>query len=167
MSWQTHNCLTSISECFTVTALVLQHLSESRPNAHSLSEISCILRSLGAIAQTAESKGNECRDLLEETHVLSYAILKLMSPGALAFPPETSNHINEFIITLKKIHSFVARPQDTASSTIEHSLHQNLLRDCRVGLQEAAAAFKPTKTCCNLPPPFPVHPRPSLHLNIA
>ncbi|KAJ7822536.1 hypothetical protein B0H14DRAFT_3146329 [Mycena olivaceomarginata] len=111
-----------------------------------ISGITTIIVSLISAVQNIKRNHDECARLIEKAHEILYAIvdfhIQSETPGSLS--PTMLHHLGKFANTLLKIHTFVEAQQER--NKIKHFFHQSgntaLLKDCREGLQQAAAEFK-------------------------
>ncbi|KAJ7018450.1 hypothetical protein C8F04DRAFT_1328146, partial [Mycena alexandri] len=108
--------------------------------------ISITTASLIAGVRTIKKNKEDCVRLLEDIHVVLYAILDLYirseTPGSL--PPTMLHHIGKFTETLHKIYTFVEGQQEGSKmkSLFRHSEMNTLLKDCQKGLHDAFTIFK-------------------------
>ncbi|KAJ7493580.1 hypothetical protein FB451DRAFT_1164474 [Mycena latifolia] len=137
--------LNSIVDCLTPAIPLLNELNDSF-GAPFLQAISNTTLSLITGVQKVKRNKEECVQLMENIHVLLYAIVNLhiKSETGGSLPPTTLDHIGKFTETLHKIHRFVEMQQD--GSKIRHFFRQNeisaLLGSCHEGLQQALEVFR-------------------------
>ncbi|KAJ7828411.1 hypothetical protein B0H13DRAFT_1917100 [Mycena leptocephala] len=102
--------------------------------------------SLITAAQNVKRNRDDCLWLMENIHLVIYAIVNLHmkseTPGSLH--PSVLDHIGKFTETLHKIHTFVEAQQD--GSKIKYLFRQGemntLLKACHTGLDTALEVFK-------------------------
>ncbi|KAJ6556734.1 hypothetical protein DFH09DRAFT_1489180 [Mycena vulgaris] len=137
--------LNNILKCFTTAVDSLEVLAKTFKSP-LLEPISNTAKSLLIAVQTVRQNKTDCTQLLEETYGLLCTIVSLhMKPEAGPdLSPSMLNDLGKFTDTLYKIHTFVEAQQD--KSKIRHFFCQGemskLLKDCKMGLQEALDSFK-------------------------
>ncbi|KAJ7309433.1 hypothetical protein DFH08DRAFT_823376 [Mycena albidolilacea] len=89
--------------------------------------------------------------LMENIHPVLHAIISLyLKSGTVeSLAPAMLDNIGRFMETLHKIYAFLEAQQDgnMLKHLFSHNEMQNLLADCRAGLEQAAEVFK---TCNDL-----------------
>ncbi|KAJ7644954.1 hypothetical protein FB45DRAFT_301198 [Roridomyces roridus] len=96
--------------------------------------------------QAVRKNKDQCLQLTENIHAISYAIVDLYMhadpPGTL--PPTTMSHVAKFAETIHKVHAFVEAQMD--KGRVKHFFRQGemnaLLKGCQVGMQDALDYFK-------------------------
>ncbi|KAJ7141769.1 hypothetical protein C8R43DRAFT_587699, partial [Mycena crocata] len=137
--------LDNIISCLNLAVELLQDLNSTFGIPFG-PVISSTLLSLIANVQTAKRNNEECIKLMENIHELLYSMItthvKAETRGML--PPTTLYDIGKFTETLHKIHTFIEAQQD--GSKIKYFFRQGqmniLLKECRMGLQQAKDVFK-------------------------
>ncbi|KAJ6550836.1 P-loop containing nucleoside triphosphate hydrolase protein, partial [Mycena vulgaris] len=111
-----------------------------------LAPISTITRSILISLQTVKQNMDQCTQLTEQIHQLLYAIIGLhINSGASGeLAPSMLHNLGKFTETLNKVNVFVEAQQ--GRSIIKQFFRKGemttLLRDCKVGLQQALEDFK-------------------------
>ncbi|KAJ6489720.1 hypothetical protein DFH09DRAFT_1291216 [Mycena vulgaris] len=111
-----------------------------------LAPISTITRSILISLQTVKQNMDQCAQLTEQIHQLLYAIIGLhINSGASGeLAPSMLHNLGKFTETLNKVNVFVEAQQ--GRSIIKQFFRKGemttLLRDCKVGLQQALEDFK-------------------------
>ncbi|KAJ7127465.1 hypothetical protein C8R43DRAFT_1028075 [Mycena crocata] len=140
-----HDRLNTVTARLTAVVNTLDILVHGLDNTF-LGAISNTTRSLIFVIQSVKQNENECLQLMEQIHTVLYAIIDLHvdSDTGNDVPPILLKHIGQFTETLHKIHTFVEVQQET--SRIRRFFRQGemniLLKDCKVGLQQALDVFK-------------------------
>ncbi|KAJ7453148.1 hypothetical protein FB451DRAFT_1520290 [Mycena latifolia] len=137
------NIVTSLAAAVDTLEILSQGLKSP-----FLGAISNSARSLLTIVQRVRKNKDDCTQLMEQTHLLIYAIVSVHAKSDMAeLSPNMLNHLGKFTETLHKIHTFVEAQQD--KSRIKLFFRQGemsmLLKDCHSGLQQALDLFKVEK----------------------
>ncbi|KAJ7688079.1 hypothetical protein B0H16DRAFT_1030448 [Mycena metata] len=136
--------LNNISKCVAITANTFDVLVDTL-KISGLEAISNTIQSLLKLVQTIKQDGNECAELMEQTHELLNAIITMYikSDTGAELPPSTLNQIVKFTETLHKIHTFVEAQQGGSKikKLFRHGELAALLKDCKAGLQQGFDCF--------------------------
>ncbi|KAF7369389.1 hypothetical protein MVEN_00267800 [Mycena venus] len=137
--------LDTIITSLTAAVTIVERLSNG-VHTPFLQPISNTIRSLLSSVQTVKRNKNDCAQMMEKIHDLTYGIISLhINPETKTdLSPHILNQIVEFAKTLHKIHVFVEAQQD--KSRIKQFFRQGemntLLKDCNTGLQQLLDIFK-------------------------
>ncbi|KAJ7728904.1 hypothetical protein B0H16DRAFT_1776512 [Mycena metata] len=136
--------LNNISKCVATTANTLDVLMNAL-NLSGLEAISNTMHSLLELVQSVKQNKGDCAELMEHMHELLKAIIGvyIKSDTGPELPPSTFNQIVKFTETLHKIHTFVEAQQSgsRARKFFRQGELAALLKNCKVGLQEALDFF--------------------------
>ncbi|KAJ6514150.1 hypothetical protein DFH09DRAFT_1099705 [Mycena vulgaris] len=96
------------------------------------------------VVQEVKMNKNQCLLLMENIHVILYAIIQLhlKSESGGTLPPTTLKHVGKFTETLYKILTFVEAQQDANRIKLFFRYTATLFKDCRAGLEQALDVFK-------------------------
>ncbi|KAJ6560573.1 hypothetical protein DFH09DRAFT_985721, partial [Mycena vulgaris] len=136
-----NNILTALDDVVTTFEMVADNLK-----APFLEPISNTMRSLLTAVQNIKKNKEDCTRMLEQIHVLLYAVIRLHlgSDTIGQLPPNMLDNLGKFTKTLHKIHTFVEAQQE--KSKIQQFFRQveinTLLKACNTGLAEALEVFK-------------------------
>ncbi|KAJ6556232.1 P-loop containing nucleoside triphosphate hydrolase protein [Mycena capillaripes] len=143
--------LNSIIELLKPAVAILNELHDAFCTPFVLAISSTTLSLITMIPNVKRNK-DECIQLMEHIHAVLFAIssLHIHSETSGTVPPARMVDIGKFTETLGKIHTFFEAQQDGngikqffLQSEMNNMAHiNNLLKDCRAGLQEAMDVFK-------------------------
>ncbi|KAJ7493856.1 hypothetical protein FB451DRAFT_1164723 [Mycena latifolia] len=132
-------------QCLSSAGATLEVISTNL-KAPFLEPISNTTRSLLAAVQVVKRNRDDCTQMLEQVHELIYGIIHLHITSATAgeLSPNMLNHLEGFMETLRKIHTFVeAQQEKNRIKQFFRQVEMNiLLRDCHLGLEKALEVFK-------------------------
>ncbi|KAF8184063.1 hypothetical protein K438DRAFT_1937355 [Mycena galopus ATCC 62051] len=135
----------SIVAGLTPTISLLKELTSAFDTPFVPAISTTIVSLLGGI-QTVKKNKEDCFRLLEDIHVILYAIvdlhIKSETPGSL--PPTMLHYVGKFTETLHKIHTFVEAQQEglKMKTLFRNSEMNSLFKECQQGLQDALTFFK-------------------------
>ncbi|KAJ7752367.1 hypothetical protein B0H16DRAFT_1419058, partial [Mycena metata] len=136
-----------ISTCLNITRGTLELLADTL----QISGLEAILNttdSLTKLAETIKQNKDVCNKLMEETHQLLSAIVRvyIKSDTRGELPPSVLNHIAKFTQTLHKIHTFVEAQQggNKVMKFFRQGELGSLLKDCKAELQQGLDFFQVT-----------------------
>ncbi|KAJ6540444.1 hypothetical protein B0H19DRAFT_1077849 [Mycena capillaripes] len=137
--------LNNITICMSVTTNTIKTLATAL-KVPFLEAIANTTQSLLKNIQTVKKNKDTCVHLMEQTHDLLDAIIVVHIESEIGgeLPLSVLNHVGKFTQILHKIHTFVEAQQNGSKvrSFFRQGEMSTLLKDCKVGLQQARESFQ-------------------------
>ncbi|KAJ6449644.1 hypothetical protein C8R45DRAFT_1130514 [Mycena sanguinolenta] len=143
--------LENIAECLTPTVELLNELNDAF-SPPFVQPISNTVVSLLKLIQNVKQNKKECAQLLEDVHLVLYAIIELhmKSQAGGTLSPEMTAHVGKFMKTLHKIYAYIeAQQHGNMIKQLFRNIKMNkLMKDCHAELDEGKKILEVGPTVC-------------------